>query len=191
MNKIQLPIILCACVMALPVNAGIITSSTTNGNLITVYVDNKDYTTYIGNSIFEVTFNNLSSVQIDFDVSDMVQDDISMNIYNNTGTGWSGFDFSLTGVGINGPFNVEPNTSTFSGYQFHENDPDTSKASGVTLMFDGLENVGLYNIFGSADTRFVQSYSLILTPATVPVPAAIWLFATGLVGLIGVARRKV
>jgi len=191
MNKIKLSIILCAITLAPPVNAGIISSTTTNGNLINVYANSIDYTTYIGRSIFEVTFNNLSPVQINFDVGVMVQDDISMYIYNSTGTGWSGFDFSLTGVGINGPFNVELNTSTLAGWQFHENDPDTNKASGVTLMFSGLENVGLYNVSGSADTSFVQNYSLILTPATVPVPAAVWLFATGLIGLIGVARRKV
>lgn len=33
------------------------------------------------------------------------------------------------------------------------------------------------------------SYQL-LTPATVPLPTAVWLFGSGLIGLIGVARRK-
>lgn len=56
--------------------------------------------------------------------------------------------------------------------------------------------------FGSAD--FFDTYGLLLTPVTegvelsynitpvseVPVPAAVWLFASGLVGLVSVARRK-
>jgi hypothetical protein len=29
-----------------------------------------------------------------------------------------------------------------------------------------------------------------MTPSAVPVPAAVWLFGSGLLGLIGVARRK-
>ncbi len=35
---------------------------------------------------------------------------------------------------------------------------------------------------------FTYSFDLLLTP--VPVPAAVWLFGSGLIGLIGVARRK-
>lgn len=57
--------------------------------------------------------------------------------------------------------------------------------------------------FGSAD--FFDTYGLLLTPITegvelgyditpatnvVPVPAAVWLFSSGLIGLIGIARRK-
>ena len=29
-----------------------------------------------------------------------------------------------------------------------------------------------------------------ITPAPVPIPAAVWLFGSGLLGLVGVARRK-
>ena len=32
--------------------------------------------------------------------------------------------------------------------------------------------------------------SLTATPAAVPVPAAVWLFGSGLAGLVGVARRR-
>jgi hypothetical protein len=28
------------------------------------------------------------------------------------------------------------------------------------------------------------------SPSTVPLPAAVWLFGSGLIGLIGIARRK-
>ena len=40
--------------------------------------------------------------------------------------------------------------------------------------------------------NYVGASITITTPAgTVPVPAAIWLFGSGLIGLIGLARRKV
>ncbi|MDT8283315.1 MAG: VPLPA-CTERM sorting domain-containing protein [Gammaproteobacteria bacterium] len=32
--------------------------------------------------------------------------------------------------------------------------------------------------------------SLSITPSAVPVPAAVWLFGSGLLGLVGVARRR-
>ena len=34
------------------------------------------------------------------------------------------------------------------------------------------------------------SIQLVGSASTVPVPAAVWLFGSGLVGLLGVARRK-
>lgn len=36
-----------------------------------------------------------------------------------------------------------------------------------------------------------QSHAFLLSPTTVPVPAAAWLLGSGLLGMIGVARRKV
>jgi hypothetical protein len=39
-------------------------------------------------------------------------------------------------------------------------------------------------IFGHADA------SLVTQPSVVPVPAAAWLFGSGLLGLVGVARRR-
>jgi hypothetical protein len=37
---------------------------------------------------------------------------------------------------------------------------------------------------------FWDDASLSATPAVVPVPAAVWLFGSGLLGLVGVARRR-
>lgn len=43
---------------------------------------------------------------------------------------------------------------------------------------------------GSAGQSAYFDYYLTLTPTAVPVPAAAWLFGSGLLGLVGVARRK-
>ena len=54
-----------------------------------------------------------------------------------------------------------------------------------------------YDYFFGAETRYVSHYRNVVSgsldlvaPTVVPVPAAAWLFGSGLVGLIGVARRK-
>ena len=77
---------------------------------------------------------------------------------------------------------------------------------GLVGLGGGLQQLGSiqsdYNIYydptlaGNAylgDKRYALNGTGFLTPATVPVPvpAAVWLFGSGLIGLIGVGRRKV
>jgi hypothetical protein len=59
----------------------------------------------------------------------------------------------------------------------------TSGSTGfdASTPFEGIR--GYFDI-GSGNSMHVTSVS------TVPLPAAVWLFASGLLGLIGVARRK-
>ena len=51
---------------------------------------------------------------------------------------------------------------------------------------------GLYSFISIArdDTPETFRGSALIRPSAVPIPAAVWLFGTGLVGLVGVARRK-
>ena len=53
--------------------------------------------------------------------------------------------------------------------------PDT-----YLIVFDGLDASG----------GRISGNTLAVDLAPIPVPAAAWLFGTGLIGLIGVARRK-
>ncbi len=63
-----------------------------------------------------------------------------------------------------------------------------------------LLGVGINSFFGSNWGSFIggstsplnDSFPLAvdLTPSAVPVPAAVWLFGSGLIGLVGVAKRK-
>jgi hypothetical protein len=50
-------------------------------------------------------------------------------------------------------------------------------------------NIGINNIFdlSAGDTVHLESYFQV---TAVPVPAAVWLFGSGLLGLVGIARRK-
>ena len=43
----------------------------------------------------------------------------------------------------------------------------------------------------SADTSHVSAYGVLQTPpGEVPIPAAVWLFGSGLLGMVAIARRK-
>jgi len=58
--------------------------------------------------------------------------------------------------------------------------------SNESDLFDGLKNVELRSVW-KLDANNVLSYD---APSAVPVPAAVWLFGSGLIGLVGVARRR-
>ncbi len=85
------------------------------------------------------------------------------------------------------------NTGPFSNVQSHiywsstQYAPAPSKAWSF-FMADGSQNVIAASVdyYGWA----VQSGDVGLLTSAVPVPAAVWLFGSGLLGLAGVARRK-
>jgi len=60
---------------------------------------------------------------------------------------------------------------------------------GITRGFDSsLVNPDVINISFGAST--LGSYLVRPAVSTVPIPAAVWLFSSGLIGLMGFARRK-
>jgi len=66
-------------------------------------------------------------------------------------------------------------------------------AAGVTATTDGLGNFtaswSALVVGGPFDGQ-IGNWEITGTVSAVPVPAAAWLFASGLVGLVGVARRR-
>jgi hypothetical protein len=62
--------------------------------------------------------------------------------------------------------------------------------SGLWVIEIGALHGGpdLINPFATADGYLLN---VTLSPSPVPVPAALWLFGTALIGLIGVSRRKI
>ena len=96
-------------------------------------------------------------------------------------------------VGIAGPSGgnwVATNTTTLATLLLTGSDQfifGVSNDGGNTWMGDtSLVNNGANSItIGFADGSF-----LAIDVRVVPVPAAVWLFGSGLIGLIGVARRK-
>ena len=59
------------------------------------------------------------------------------------------------------------------------------------LMSDS-DNIGsiVFTDFNGLSGDTIGVDDIVFANTTVPVPAAVWLFGSGLIGLIGVARRK-
>ncbi|PCJ88864.1 MAG: hypothetical protein COA54_01130 [Thiotrichaceae bacterium] len=67
-----------------------------------------------------------------------------------------------------------------------------SDGAGFTGQLVTAGNIGTGWLF-FANTQYSERYDLDIVlspPAVIPVPAAVWLFGSGLLGLVGVARRR-
>lgn len=86
--------------------------------------------------------------------------------------------FGLTGIGSNDYFFTDPN-ELFSGI---------GNFSTVASFLGGSVNLTDYTTPGQATISFGSAAEISIS--AVPVPAAAWLFCSGLIGLVGFARRK-
>ena len=74
--------------------------------------------------------------------------------------------------------------TSIDGYQFSGGSGDLNEAgqmTGFSRRFNGSTRI--------ADMTSGQ-VAYLLTPTAVPVPPAVWLFGSGLLGLIGIAKKK-
>ena len=76
------------------------------------------------------------------------------------------------------------------------NDPATGTLTiatiNLTALAEGSSNLVVLNSFFAASVElFPTLIDGTVNVSAVPIPAAVWLFGSGLLGLIGVARRKV
>jgi hypothetical protein len=133
-----------------------------------------------------------------------LSDATSLDLTTATGTSGSGLigttvGFLTSGTINNSPFTFNPSTAvnsllTIGGWQV-----DLSTISIVDQTTSVLNLAGSGAISGNGydltPTQWTlsanatgNSYSMTVT--AVPIPAAIWLFGSGLLGLIGIARKK-
>jgi hypothetical protein len=102
-------------------------------------------------------------------------------------------DITASGKWVDGQFQNDFAGAYFyngsSGFNQHQS--GILVPGGIFYLYTGIGGCDAYAEFWCAGVPTGNfQYTLTLTPTTVPVPAAAWLFGSGLLGLIGVARRK-
>jgi hypothetical protein len=110
-----------------------------------------------------------------------------------------GADFDGDGIGDDG---FTPNENVYFTLAFNANSMDNIDQMYIDQMVygdcapPGLMPMVTGNMcmtghsLPDGGTMGATPLSLTITPSAVPVPAAVWLFGSGLLGLVGVARRK-
>ena len=98
---------------------------------------------------------------------------------------FAGVSGDLTGTTLT--LDMSSWTAFWNGTAFNQG------AAGVTTTTDGAGNftaAWTALVVGGAFDGQIGAWNVTGTASAVPVPAAVWLFGSGLVGLVGVARRR-
>jgi hypothetical protein len=152
-------------------------------------------------------FTVTSSGSSDFGRNDIFGDGFSWNDNGSDFFGWCGnctnAPFTLTLVG-GGPFSLSSIdfsnmtigsdvgtiniTGFFSGGGSTTQTFDPTVDVWTTAAFTGFEDLSSLTIAAATIGANLAMDNIVVT--AVPVPAAIWLFGSGLLGLIGIARIK-
>lgn len=99
------------------------------------------------------------------------------------------YDFRL--VKTAGTWNISTFDTAFSYQNFLTltGVSESLNGNGELLLSGNLQWTGLWaGMVGANTNAVVGTFSL--APAAVPVPAAVWMFGSGLLGLLGVSRKK-
>ncbi len=85
------------------------------------------------------------------------------------------------------------------GYSNYSNEEYPEAGSGITLhdvylseIATGLDPNASYDFMGILQTPLwsMREFAILKEVPSIPIPAAMWLFGSGLIGLVGVARRR-
>lgn len=100
----------------------------------------------------------------------------------------SPYDFNLKKTGST--WNIQTYDNAFGFQNFLKLTDVTESIVGGELFLSGnLKWTGLWASLVGANTNTVVG-TFNLAPAAVPVPAAVWMFGSALLGMLGVSRRK-
>ncbi|MFK8068734.1 MAG: hypothetical protein AB8D52_10855 [Gammaproteobacteria bacterium] len=96
------------------------------------------------------------------------------------------FTIDFTANDIGSTFDVSATLRTWAGNQ----EPSDS-LEGMYIGLNGMPQPGYaYADFFNTATLSIGGTSGVIAPAAVPVPAAVWLFGSALMGLVGIRRKK-
>lgn len=159
-------------------------------------VDIQDMGSDVGADVTSTTFTlEATAFAIVFDDSNLNIDiaDETVTFTSNSGSYDSAADSGFGYGTFGGTFSIGSLLGgTFSGLEVFGYGNDIDYDFESDLAFNSGSLMGSYTsgrIEGLISGDIVEAK--LGTVAVVPVPAAAWLFGTGLIGLVGVARRKV
>lgn len=146
------------------------------GVKIEIYLDGKlSYTTWNGTGNDYGSMGNYGYLSVAGNNSSHLGN--SLSIYTAGPADWP-----YLNVSINDPILNDPNWFNLSSW----------KQSHSFKLDSGMSIGSLYNVI--FDPAIIQLHGTIyeakLNPSPVPVPAAVWLFGSGLVGLLGFNRKR-
>lgn len=106
---------------------------------------------------------------------------------NADGTAWNAEVFDVSNVSggsitLTDSFNFVLGVNWGLGYYGDTNSTKISSPDTRLIVFDGMD--------GDEEKISGNTLAVDLDLAPIPVPAAVWLFGTGLLGLVAVARRR-
>jgi len=164
-----------AAAVAMPVQAAFLCTGTTsntgdffNGDLTDPGCDLDDVNLALGTSWTAADFvgskTNWDDVALVWDQDEFALGTLTITDFTDTSGTWT-----LTGGSVAPLFYVDKYGGKYDLY---------------TYMGTGLPYSDLYSHADKFATSHISVYGV------VPVPAAVWLFGSGLLGLVGVARRK-
>ena len=91
----------------------------------------------------------------------------------------------LTAVGAQTNWSGQANIDILNSFE------SVVKHARVTMQNNMAAFTGETNSWAWIEKKFVdQDFGVVIDVSEIPVPAAIWLFGSGLLGLIGLARRR-
>lgn len=99
------------------------------------------------------------------------------------------YDFRLVKTGSTWNISTFDTAFGFQNFLTLASVSETLNGSGQLLLSGDLKLTGLWAALMGANTSAVVG-TFNLAPAAVPVPAAVWMFLSGMIGLLGAARRK-
>ncbi len=121
---------------------------------------------------------------------------VFLNVVSDTGVNFAGNNFGYYLETINGTFfsNTSLNTDNTDHLLAYQGTGDTVSIGGNAAgPWTPNEHVLAWeDLPGGGDLDYNDMVLMVesVVPTVVPVPAAVWLFGTGLLGLVGVARRR-
>lgn len=110
----------------------------------------------------------------DYQVAIRLQQDIGNDVYT---------DILNFNIGLDDP-------SSLLNINFISSDTDILIDASLGVLGSGNYRLGSYGMRKNGSDPSYLNYKWSMNVSAVPVPAAAWLFGSGLIGLVGFARRK-